>query len=180
MLKFSAGFINHRGANLIGLGLTDDNLRIMLTRQKPVYVTSQELSLPEPGFRIGIIAAKDFGGIERTILSLCREIYGIDEGNEPEEAIKIPCMNMEDKFWLFPFIDETTGTAAYVLALTEDRFPLLRRSPFTFRVRSTVPDFVPVEVLMFWGSSEDSMEETFYAAGLISHETKVRRVTDTR
>lgn len=170
MIKFSAGFIESREAHLVGLGLTDDNLSKMLAG-KPVYVQSKELELPEPGFVLGIIAAMSFEGIKRQVVEALEAKFG-----KTDEKVSVPCMNMADTYFLFPFVGEG-GQAAYIVGFQQDRFEQFRRSGFpTFRVRSPEKDFTSVEVLMFWGHTEDTMEEMFAASGLLKPGQKVRKL----
>lgn len=173
MIKFSAGFIQEREAHLIGLGLTDDNLNMMLRGQKPIHVKSEELGLGGPGFDLGIIAAMSFEGIQRIVIEAVKEKMG---GEEPKEKVSIPCMNMADKFWLFPFMG-VNDRGIYIVGFTQDRFDMLRHGQFpTFRVRSPEKGFTPLEVLMFWGPSVEIMEEQFAASGLVPPGGSVRKL----
>lgn len=170
MLKFNAGYIEHREAHLVGLGLTDDNLSKMLAG-KPVYVESKQLELPDPGFTLGIIAAMSFEGIKHQVVQAVEARFG-----KSSEKVTIPCVNMQDTYYLFPFVNGD-GQAAYIVGFQQDRFEQFRRQGFpTFRVRSPEKDFTNVEVLMFWGNTEDTMEEAFAAAGLLKPGQKVRKV----
>ena len=170
MMKFSAGFIEHREALLVGLGLTDDNLSKMLAG-KPVYVESKELQLPEPGFVLGIIASMTFEGIKRQVLEALEALEA--RFGKTDDKVTIPCMNMADTYYLFPFVNGA-GLAAYIVGFQQDRFEQFRRQGFpTFRVRSPQKEFTNVEVLMFWGHTEDTMEESFVAAGLLKQGQKV-------
>lgn len=176
MLKFSAGYIRHREAHLIGLGLTDENLQVLLVNNKPIHVTSEQLSLAGPGFDILIFAAKDQDGIKRRGLELIEANMSEETKRQAEkETVSLPCMHMDKTFYLFPFINGDRGV--FIVGLDEVAFAALRSRSFpTFRVRDPEGRRMNVEVLMFWGSSVEAMEEGFYASGLITRDTHVTAI----
>lgn len=178
MIKFSAGYIPHRQAHLIGLGFTDENLHVLLHDNKRIHVTSEDLSLPAPGFDILVFAAADQEGIKRRGLELISDMMTPEVKAEVEKAgdtVSIPCMHLGNTFYLFPFVVDS-GRAIYVVGLDDVSYKALRRKSLpTFRVRMTGPG-TNVEVLLFWGSSRESMEEYFYASGLVTKQTRVTRL----
>jgi hypothetical protein len=170
MIRFTAGYIPKREANLIGLGVTDDNLRILLVDNKPIHVSGESLGFND--FDIVIYAAADRQGIEQRGLDHFKPFLPEEK---PGEVIKIPCMYMGETFYLFPFMGKNERML-YVIGLDEKSYHALRARRFpTFRVRHVGSDATNIEVLMFWGVSEDRMEEEFYKAGLIDRGTTVRR-----
>lgn len=168
MIKFNAGFIPGREANLIGLGFSEGNLPKLLSG-KPLTVKSEELFLPGPGFDLVVFAAKDQKGIE----SRLKEMLPEPPGDEP---VRLPVMRMANTFYLTALHPEG-GRLLYLVGLDEVSFKALRNRSFpAFRVRFPQGGGTPVEVLLFWGPTEDHLEEAFYASGLIGPDTQVTRL----
>lgn len=170
MIKFNAGYIPHRQATLVGFGLTDDNLHLMLREQKPVRVKSEDLGVLPPGFDLAMIAAVDEEGIKRQGLEVAEGLMSEEQKKEAEtKHIAIPCIRMADTYYLFHFLGEN-GRVLYLIGLTEETsYKALRRDRMlpTVRIRHT-PPATNVEFLIYWGTSDENMEEELFASGLVS------------
>ena len=161
MIKFNAGYVPDRQANLIGLGLTDGNLHL-LRLGKLIHVGGEVLNLP--GFSIVIFSAVDKDGIENRLSEIIKPYVKKNE--------HISVLHMDKTFYVAPFV--VNGRPIYAIGLDDIAYKALRNGKFlTFRVRFAKGEGTPVEVLVFWGISEESVEEAFYKSGFIGPKTKV-------
>jgi len=109
---------------LIGIGLTDDNLDKMLRNKKPAFVTSEDLQIPNPGFSIAIVAGMTVDGIKNQIHTAFQAHFG-----ELPYTVHIPCVNVRDKLFVFPLLDER-GRGHYILGFEQKQFESIRRGEF--------------------------------------------------
>jgi hypothetical protein len=165
MIKFNAGYIQDRQANLIGLGLTDGNLHL-LRLGKPIHVGGEVLDLP--GFSMVIFSGVDKNGIQNRLLEII-EPYLVNK----DENINV--LHMDKTFYVAPFV--VNGRPIYAIGLDDVSYKRLREGKFlNFRVRFAEGEGTPVEVILFWGVSEEILEESFYKSGMIGLKTKVTRM----
>lgn len=170
MLKLSCGYLPHRQAHVVGLGLTDGNLQRLLDN-KPMRIVSEDLDLPAPGVDFGIIAAVDQDGVKARLEEMLSPL-----DKSPDDPVRVTAL-VFDHFCVMPMLHGESSRPVYIIALTEKSFEHLRqRKILTFRARPLEGDATPVEVFLFWGATEEVLEENFYASGLIKRgKTVIKR-----
>ncbi len=165
MIKISAGYSATRQAHLVVLGLSDGNLHNLLVENLPIHVTSEMLDLPDPGFDIILIAAADRAGISRRLRQLLHK--------HVSRKAKITVLDLANRLYVAVF--SKIARQLYIVGLTQQvSYPALRRKEqLQFRARM-LNEGTPVEVVIFWGPDEATMEEEIYASGLIGPDTKTQ------
>lgn len=164
MIKFHAGFIPKRQAHLVGFGLTEGNLQKLL-EDKPIAVKSEELTLPPPGAIFVIFGGKDKAEIEVR----AKEAVEVITGNTQK---RIACLHIQEQFYVIPL--EGGDKMIYLIGLDDVSYRVLREGkPLTFRARGVSGPTTNVEVMIFWGESEEAVMELFRKEGVIGLNTIV-------
>lgn len=166
MIKYYAGYVEEHEAHLIGVGLTPDNLT-RLKQGQPIAVNTDELGVPAPGcdFLISYAATPDEYGHQ-----ICEHFSRLN----PNIDATLPCRIIDNVYCIIP-IPRADHRCLYLLGLLPQAFSLLEnRGIIVFRSRSRGNNApTSIQLMINCGASVETLEETFYAKGMLNHETTI-------
>lgn len=147
MIKFNAGRVESRMAILLGFGFSEANL-VRMAEDDPVVIRGEDLNVK--GCNFVVFYAEDF----QDRFDKVANMFGVEnKGDDPIQVMKI-----EDNFFLVPI--EQNGKVTYFIGLDDRSYEKLRsRCTFTFRMRIVEGEGDNIEVLMFWGQTEESLKK---------------------
>lgn len=164
MIRFNGGYREDRDATMVGLGLSEGNL-IRFQRREPVEFTGDDLQLTNVGFAI------IYGNNQAEFKSNLQTFLNA-RGVKQEGILRV--INMQNRFLLVPMV--LTERAFYIIGLTNTSLKLLRRhEELVFRSRIVEGNSSSVEICLFYGLTEEILEEELVAQGIINQHAKVIR-----
>lgn len=148
MFKFNAGRIESRLSNLLGFGFSEENL-VRLKLDDPILIKGSDLDVE--GCDFVIFYSEGFE-------SRFEKISKMLSLPTPKDNIKV--LHIDESFYLVPL--SRNGQTIYVIGLNDISYEKLRSgSPLSFRMRIIEGEGDNIEVMMFWGQTEDSMKKQF-------------------
>lgn len=169
MLKLSLGYSEDRQAHVVALGLSDGNLA-RLQKGQPIRVNCNDLELPSPGVDLLLIYANHREHLEHLLETMVTRLTGQDSG-------RIVCLCLEGLY--VTCLPQKSDRMLYIVGMDSVTYKLLRdKHHLRFRSRTVTGEMTNIEVVLFWGKTEEDLIEGSAVIGQIGPHTAVKKLKE--